>query len=61
MKETEIFILILIGFLIYITYCYEKKLKEVEAQKQVIVPMIPGVPAGWDYQKYMDFYLQRYQ
>jgi hypothetical protein len=58
MKETEILILILIGIIIYLSYYYQKKIKEIEAQKRVIVPMIPGVSAGWDYQT-MEYYLQR--
>jgi len=55
-------ILIFLILLVFVVFWYEKKIKEVEAEKRVIVPMIPGVSSpSWDYQKYMDFYLQRYQ
>jgi len=62
MKQEETLILILFGLIIYLCYYYQKKIKEVEAEKKVIIPMIPGVSSpSWDYQKYMDFYLQKYQ
>jgi len=57
MKEKEIVILIFLGLLIFVIFWYEKKLKEIPVER-IIVPMIPGVTPGFDYQT-MEYYFQR--
>jgi hypothetical protein len=62
MRTEEILILILLGLLIYLNYYYQKKIKELEAQKRVIIPIPVGGKTAYDFQWYnynLENYLRR--